>query len=686
MEKKKRISDEQMLEFAEREVRLGLGGATGDLSLERSRVLRYYNSELPRRASMGRSSFVATDVYDGVEAMKAQLVETFSGNPDDLVAFQPLNDQDVDIAKQATAYCTYQIWGLNRGTGSSDFLQAVTHDGLMARAGIVKVYWLNDYCDIEEKFTNASYEDVQAMTAQEDIPTLTAEEDEQAPGTFKGTRTRRVDTSRVCIDPVPPEEFVVKSGSKSLDIYNGGCGALSHATLKTKAELEKEGYDPKKIELIPWSDARSADLNFEKVDRDGPISDGRVGEFDVAQTKQQKVMFYETYMMLDAEDGSGTKLWKVCHAGHVLLDAEQVDRHPFKAFVPLPIPHTFYGNNFAARCIPYQNARTALTRSILDHAAQTTNPRWGVLKGALVNPKEMSENRQGGLVNLNRLDGVKPLEQHSLNPFIFQTLEMLKSNKEESTGISSLSQGLNKDAISQQNSQGLVENLVTLSQQRQKIAARNFASFMIEVYLETHRLVLENEREAKIIEVAGAYQKVDLEKWVERTVCKPVLHLGYGERDRYADELGALHQNLSQDPGMAPLYQLPNKYALVMDAMKARGFDNRVKYLTPPEQVQPPQPDPLKVRELDIKQMSAQAAMLQAQAASVKNEKQANVAALKEGLNEAKLRTDMVFKEREADRQDADVANRIDVAQREMALAEAAPPETSTASVSPSGR
>ena len=139
-----------------------------------------------------------------------------------------------------------------------------------------------------------------------------------------------------------------------------------------------------------------------------------------------------------------------------------MDRAPFYDFCPLPIPYMFYGNNFAARVIPTQNARTVLTRGILDHTAITTNPRWGVVKGGLLNPKEMIENRLGGLVNMTRPDAVKALEQANLNPFVFQTLEMLKSNKEESTGISALSQGLNKDAISTQNSAALVDNLVDL--------------------------------------------------------------------------------------------------------------------------------------------------------------------------------------------------------------------------------
>jgi hypothetical protein len=71
---------------------------------------------------------------------------------------------------------------------------------------------------------------------------------------------------------------------------------------------------------------------------------------------------------------------------------------------------------------------------------------------------------------------------------------MLKANKEETTGISALSQGLNKDAISTQNSQGLVGDLVALSQVRQKVVARNFAIFVLQLWQKVYKCVVENDR------------------------------------------------------------------------------------------------------------------------------------------------------------------------------------------------
>ena len=45
-------------------------------------------------------------------------------------------------------------------------------------------------------------------------------------------------------------------------------------------------------------------------------------------------------------------------------------------FAPIPVAHAFYGSNFGQKVIATQNARTVLTRSILDHAAVTNAPRY----------------------------------------------------------------------------------------------------------------------------------------------------------------------------------------------------------------------------------------------------------------------------------------------------------------------
>lgn len=674
-EKRSPLDEDAILTLAERAVCDSIGWNDTKLSKERERITKYYNGELPLRQNEGRSSYVSLDVYAGVEMMKAQLLETFSGNPDNLISFPPLGDEDLEGCRIATEYCSYQFWRLNPGFA---ICRDVIHDALTARIGVVKVYWKKQHQDFEEDIPQATLQDVQAVAALDEVVELEAEEIEEGSGVFTGKLTRRVDTSQVCVDNVPPEEFLISKGATSIE----GALVTTHRTRKRRSELIEEGYDKDKVKQINWHNTSELDLSGEYLARTSSYSDGTYPSGDSLQEETQEVTLYETYMKLDRKNGRGVRLYKICHAGRVLLDIEEVDRRPFKAYVALPVPHILYGNNYASRIVPTQNARTVLTRAILDHAAITTNPRWGVVKGGLMNPKEMLENRLGGLVHMTRPDAIKPLEQHNLNPFVFQTIEMLKDSNEETTSISALSQGLNKDAISTQNSEGLVDNLVSLSGQRQKIMARAFADFLVEVYLEVYRLVLENADRDDIVEVAGNFVPVRVSDWVERKTCKVALHLGYGERDRYAAKLKTNASVLSSPP-FAPMFQEQNRFDMAMDMLRADGLEGASKYISTPDKIKPPQPDPLAVKELEIKDKQAEAARLTAQANAEKTKVQAQSDMQSMMLEQVKMAIDKAFAERDAARKDFDSATRAEIAHRELDILEAQPQETVTAVASP---
>jgi hypothetical protein len=674
--KKTGLSEEEILVKVNGKVAECVGWYDSRLSKERERVIKHYNSQLPLRQSLGHSSYISSDVYDSVEAMKAQLTETFSGNGDEIVAFPPQGPDDVETARIATEYCSYVVFRENDGYA---LMRDVIHDGLTARAGIAKVFWETIYEYEEHEFEGAAHADVIGVASQDDVADLDAEE--QPDGTFAGTMRKRIDRSKVTIIAVPPEEFLISPRAISIPAAD----ATAHRTLKTKAELTEMYPDfAKEIAEMGMDDSKSLDTTAEVLARHYATEGGAAAMDNAIQPELDKVMFFEAFVRMDKKDGRGARLYKVCYANQVLFSCDEVDRTQFIAFVPLPVPHCFYGNNFAQRVVPTQNARTVLTRAVLDHAAITTNVRYTVLKGGLLNPKEMQDNRLGGLVNINRPDAVRPLEQQPLNPFVFQLNESLKANKEESTGISSLSQGMNKDAISTQNSEGLIDNLVSLSQQRQKIVARNFANgFLIPLYLEVYRLVLENEKKEKIIEIAGNYVPVTVQSWKARSSCKVALHLGYGDRDRQAAKHTQAYSQLAADPALAPLFSIKKRAELANDTMKLAGFTK--SYLEDPDTVKPPEPDPFKVKELEIKEMTAKAALISAEATATLKQVQAQNEQITRSLEEMKTQFELVFKQRESDRLDLETANRIDVSQREIELAENAPPEQTNNIVSPNG-
>lgn len=664
----KELTDEAVGVLIDRKINESLIWYNAKLSREREKAMQYYNGELPVRQSPGSSSYISTEVYDAVESMKSQLLETFAAGRE-IAKFDANSPEDSEEARIATAYCDYVIFRQNDGY---HIFSDVIHDGLIARVGVAKVYWEDNDKVIDEEFEDLTEEEVMALAAEEDVVDLAAEVDEDQPDMFSGKLTRKRDASQVKIEVLNPEEFCVEPQAKQL----GPEYFCDHRSLKTKDDLIKMGFDKKKVERISRvEDKLTLQALPETWARFQQLDAGFKVDTSEQQDELKTILVHECYWKFKRQGDKHAKLYKVVRAGNVTLEIQEVDDLPFVVFAPLPIPHSFYGNNFAARVIPSQNVRTVLTRAIVDHATITVNPRYTILKGGLTNPRELLDNRLGGLVNVTRPDAISPLEQAPLNPFVYQTLELIKSQTEETTGISSLSQGLNKDAISSQNSDAMVERLVSLSQTRQKVIARNFANnFLIPLYLKVYSLVVAKEDKEKIVELAGNWVKVKPSGWRDRKTVSVSLHLGYREHDSEAEKRLQLAAFLQQSPAFAPMFQMPNAYKLATDIMKLRGMPNVNDYLTPPEMIPPPQPDPMAVQNMQNETMKAQAALITAQASAGKVQANAQIDEAKVGLETQKAAMDAQIKERDASRKDMDIVNKIDVSQREMALAERTEP------------
>ena len=673
------LSDEDILTKVDGKVQGCISWTESKLSKERERVQKYYDQQLPAKQSEGNSSYVSSDVYDASESMKAQLLEVFSGGHD-LVRFQPYGPEDVELAQQETKYVNDVIWSQNNGWG---ICHDAIDDGLKGRVGLTEVYWDERYEYDEHDFDDLTLEEVEALAAQDDIE-LEAELDADDYDELKGPKysgwwRRKIDKCQVVIEPVPPEEFFIDGRVKNREE-----GTRGRRTPKTKADLLAMGFPKAKVDKLPTGES-DLNLSVEENARFRDVDSGSSVETNESQDELQTVMLFECYTKLALHGDGKAALYRVIYADKVLFKIEEVDEDPYVEFRPLRRPHSWHGNNFAARVIPTQNAATVLTRGVLDHTAITTNPRWQVLNGTLTNPRELLDNRLGGAVNVKQRDGIAPLQYPNLNPHIFSVLEMLKQKKEENTGISSLSQGMNKDAISTQNSEGLVDNLVSLSQVRQKQVARAFANdYLAELYLKVRRIVRENEKRERIIEVTGSFVQVVPNTWAPERKVRVSFHLGYGEQDKEAAKYAQLWGMLSKDPTAQKFFSPEKQHKLLSDGMEKNGFPNFADYIvTPQELPPPPPPDPLKMKELENQGLQAQAALITAQANAKKVEQDGQLGELKLMLEQMKTEITAMKAQRDADRQDMDTANRIDVAQREMELIENAPPESSTNIASP---
>lgn len=663
LKRRQTMTDDALLQRIKQKVEDSTGWPGSPIAKDNERVINYYNSQLPKRQSKGRSSYVSSDVYDSVEQMKAQLLETFASGRE-IIKFNAYNAEDVEQARIETKYVDHVVFSQNDGFS---IFHDVIHDGLTARKGVAEVNWDENFVYDTSTFEGLSQEEVLALAADPDVDELEADRDDSNPlaPTYSGTYRTKINASQIVIEPVPPEEYFVEKGVKKRTD-----GIRGRRKLVTRADLIDLGYPKEKVDKVRW-DVDTIKLAPEKLARERATAGLSTLGDDPIQEEQRGVILYEAYVKLVLYKNEGPSLWRIVYACDVIFEKDQVEEDPYLEFDPLRVPHTMWGNSYAGRVAQTQNARTVLTRGILDHTSITLNPRWGVVQGGLVNPKEMLDNRLGGIVNLTRPDAVAPFVYPNLNPFVYQTLEMLKHNKEEQTGISALAQGMNKDAISKQNSQALIDNMITVSQIRQKIMARFFAtSFLMPLYQKVWKLVAKHVKQEQIIPITGGFQKIDPKKWKNPRTCWLSPHLGYGEAEKEAKKYAEAYNGLSTDPAAAQFFLPPNRYKLLGDTFEKNGIPNWRDYIPPVEQWQQPQPDPVETKKADAAQTQAQASMVSAQATARK----VDVAEHREMLrtqNDTSSTIASVDKMyADTERQNLETVNRVDVEQRKVALEE----------------
>lgn len=628
----KKLDDDEIAVVLDDCIRRSTGYYDSQISRERKKVVDYYNATLPRPAHDGNSKYVSMDVYDAVESMKAVLLETFSAGHK-VVRFAPQNADDTVMADVASNYVDYVA---NRQNNLFDVMQTAIHDGLIARAGLAKVYWCNQDETTNEYVSQLTEDELDALLAEPNIEIDEIEQD--ATGLYSGTLAVTRDTSQVKIESVAPENFLIEPQAKSLTDVS----FCAERLLLSMSDLREMGYDEDLLDEIGAGEEYSAETDPEVMARFEEIGSDRGFNSNSYQDQVRLVTVYECYANLDCEGTGIAELYKITKAGNVILDKEKVTRKPYVAFVPLPVPHAFWGNNFGTKVVPTQNARTVLTRSILDHAMITNNPRYVVTKGSLTNPRELIDNRVGGIVNVTRPDAIMPMPQAPLNPFIFQTIKMLDDDKEETSGVSRLSQGLNKDAISKQNSAAMVEQLATMSQQRQKIIARNFANnFLRPLYVLVYQLVVENEDQQKIVDLAGQFVPIKPSQWADKRDVTVEMHLGYGEQEREGQKFLAMHQLLSADPSIAMIYSAEQKHKMLTRIMEQSGIANAADYLKDPATIQPPQPDPAQQLQMQMAQQQLEIQERQTKLGELKAQNDAEMARMK--LELEKLKSERSF-------------------------------------------
>ena len=608
------MNDYELKAIISSEIQSSLGYLGGELTEARAKSLDYYFSEPFGNEQEGRSQVISTDVADTIESILPQIMRTFTASPK-AVQCVANNAGDEPIAKQATDYLNHVFYKDNDGFTN---LYTFFKDALLQKNGIIKVFW-DDSMDVERSsYYGLTDDEFALLLADPEVKVLEHTEYErdneealkeaqkflndrmipdQVPMAEKmhDVVVNRVKKKgKVCIENVPPEEFLIARNAKSIPDAH----FTAHRKFITRSELVEMGFDPETIANLP------ADVNNkyseEKVSRKRYAEDEETAP--TTDKANEEILIYECYMKLDEDEDGIAELRKVTVAGdssYEILDNVPYDRCPFVSVTPILVPHRFYGRSVSELVEDVQLVKSTIMRQLLDNMYLTNNNRVAVMDGQ-VNIDDLLTNRPGGIVRTKQppQSVITPMASQPLNQAAMPLLEYLDTVREQRTGITRYSQGMDADSLNKTAS-GL-NQILTQAQMRVELICRVFAETGVkQLFNKVLEVVTKYETKEKIIRVNEQYVTMMPMEWANKCNVEIQVGLGTGSKDQ---ELAILNVILErqiqainlQKSAAGPMVNLRNVHNTLTKLVEAAGLRNVETYFTDPvvgaSQMPPPQP------------------------------------------------------------------------------------------------
>lgn len=637
-----KMTEDQLRAITDGEMRQAVGYFSGKLANQRLKAMAYYYGEAKFDLSPpeveGRSSVIYPDVRNTIEAMLPQLMVKFVGG-DRVVEFEATKPGDEAFAEQATDYLNYLFYTRNPGERVAyNWMK----DALLSKNGIVKVWWdtrkdetREEYIGLDEFELNQIAEDDEVeITEQKSYPDEEDQEQrqqalaqmaqalqanpqaaEQIQAQMMAVQSqppkmlwdivckRTKDGGKVCVENVPPEEFLICRNAKSI----ADARFVGHRVARTISELKSMGY--KNLDNISSDDQAQA-FNMERIERVG-FDD----EMAYLQTEtvtnlddSRRVVFVtECYVRVDYDGDGIAELRKVVRAGNQILENEICDLVPFVSITPIPMPHKFFGLSVADLAMEGQKVNTMLIRGVLDNTWLQINGRYYAVEGQ-VNLDDLLTSRPGGVVRVKQAGAAGRLDQGAGDSQLgMGMLEFMKGFQEDATGWTRYNSGSDGDSLNQ-TATGVTQ-IVNRADMRLDLIARNFAEGFRDLFRLMLKLVSQYQQKEDVVKLCGQWVPINPREWRNGFNAVINVGLGTGSKDQLVGHLTMIGQQQAQ--GLQIGIATPeNILETARELTKAVGFKNVDKFWTDPKKSpQPQKPDPEQIKaqaQMQVEQMKAQ--------------------------------------------------------------------------------
>lgn len=650
-----------------------------ELSGIRALATRYYQGDLPDvESEEGRSRMVSRDVRDVVQSMLPSIMRVFFSS-DRVVEFAPTGPEDEVIADQATDYVQHVVLGADNDFFSTFY--AVAKDALITKVGFVKAWWDEKERTSTQRYTGLDQDMLMLLSQEPDTEievTNTAFTEQQDPATgmivqiptYEVTVTRKLKEGKVAVREVPPEEVLVARRDTRL-----GESFVAHRRLMTVSDLVAMGYDREEVES--HTTAESLDDNELYLARtDYRRYDGAEATINDAM---KQALYVEAYAYVDRNNDGIAELLKVCTigSGYHILSVEEVDDHPFVAFTVDPEPHlnAVEATSIADDLLDIQRVKSVVWRNSLDALAQAINPRMGIVEGQ-VNVDDVLNNEVGAVIRMKNPQALVPLASPDTSANGLQMLTYVDSVKEDRTGISKASMGLDAEAL-RNTTATAASAQVTASQARIELITRHLANGMQQLFRKVFKLITVNQDKPRTIKLRGQWAQIDPRYWSSGMDVSISVGLGGGTNNEKFNVLAGLAQKqelILQSMGpQNPLVSLPQYANTLKKMIELAGFKNAAQFVNdlPADFQMPPQEPPVdpqaQAAEL-LAQVEREKAQMKMQVDAAKMQAEQQIQAAKLELERQKMQADMARRQLELEMQEQKILAELRMKEAEMVL------------------
>jgi len=550
---REKVTDDQLINLIDTGVSNSAGDFLNSSELANDRLQSTYEyAGLPagHLSPNGVSKIVSSDTTETIEAYLAIISELMFNN-NRLAKFKSwtASPSAIAAANDASDLVNYTIFKKNNGW---ELMNTWVKSALLWKNSIIRWDFVEDISTSFEEYDSLTEESLDLKLSEKDIEVVGELNFNPATNRYEDVRLKRsYDMSRVKIENVPPENFLISRDASSIEDAN----FVGVQIEMSRSDIRKM-YPEMAEEVSDWSELPSSGEEHSNYSEDVAVRKRVTGQtywsgagddtYDMLEANIN-VAVTECWIKVDRDGDGIAELKHIITAGSTILHEEDCSYVPLASLSPFEIPYEFYGLSIADMTRSTTLTSTAILRGFVENT-YLSNYSPKLADPNVVDFSALQNMRPKQIIptNGNPAGAVSDLPPSTISAGTVPLLQHLQVHKEQATGMSKAAQGLNDELYVSGNSEMKLNQVMSASQKRIQHIARKFAEGGFKRLCEgVYKTIQDNMDEVSIMsDRRGAILDVNLKNLPKNMELEVDVDLGENSNANKRDKLMLLASQL----------------------------------------------------------------------------------------------------------------------------------------------